>query len=314
MQMHGPSGKRRFTLGMQLASIPSNNVQPGHHMKLELFKSRWGWQGDWSACAAQVRQMGGVGVEGRLPTDATELRAMANGLQQEGLACIAVVFTGGDVIPHQGWTMQQHLDRLHRALDSTAVLNPRFLNLLAGNDRWALTQQVDFLGRAQALADTASVLCSFETHRGSALYSPWVTLALIKQLPQLRFTADISHWVVVCERLLNDAADELTPFIERVHHVQARVGYEQGPQVPHPAAPEYAEALNFHQCVWQAIWASQAARGYAVSTLTPEFGPDGYTHLLPFTQVPVADLSELNLGMVRSQRQQFDIWTRKESP
>jgi hypothetical protein len=248
-----------------------------------------------------------------MPTDAVELRAMAQGLQQEGLACIAVVFTGGDVIPNQHWTPLQHLDRLQHALDNAAVLQPRFLNLLAGNDRWALGQQVDFFGRAQALADAAGVLCSFETHRGSSLYSPWVTLALIEQLPQLRFTADISHWVVVCERLLNDAADDLMPFIERVHHIQARVGYEQGPQVPHPAAPEYAEAVAFHQGVWQAVWASQQARGYGVSTLTPEFGPDGYTHLLPFTKAPVADLWELNLGMARTQRQRFDLWSQKES-
>jgi hypothetical protein len=297
---------------MQLALMLCNHVQHDRRMKLELFKSRWGWQGDWSACAAQVRQMGGCGVEGRLPTDAAELRAMATGLQQEGLACIAVVFTGGDVIPHQGWTMQQHLQRLQHALESATVLQPRFLNLLAGNDRWPLMQQVDFFGRAQALADTAGLICSFETHRGSSLYSPWVTLELIKQLPQLRFTADISHWVVVCERLFNDAADDLSPFIERVHHIQARVGYDQGPQVPHPAAPEYAETLAFHQSVWRAIWASQRARGYAVSTLTPEFGPDGYTHLLPFTQAPVADLWELNLGMALSQRQQFDLWSQKE--
>jgi hypothetical protein len=283
-------------------------------MKLELFKSRWGWQGDWSACAAQVRQMGGCGVEGRLPTDAADLRAMATALQQEGLAYIAVVFTGGDVIPHQGWTVQQHLQRLQYALESAVVVQPRFLNLLAGNDRWPLAQQVDFLGHAQALADAAGVVCSFETHRGSSLYSPWVTLNLIAQLPQLRFTADISHWVVVCERLLNDVTDDLSPFIERVHHIQARVGYDQGPQVPHPAAPEYAETRAFHQSVWQAIWASQRARDYAISTLTPEFGPDGYTHLLPFTQAPVADLWDLNLGMALSQRQQFDLWSQKERP
>jgi hypothetical protein len=28
--------------------------------------------------------------------------------------------------------------------------------------------------------------------------------------------------------------------------------------------------------------------------MTPEFGPDGYLHLEPFTQEPVADLWELN--------------------
>ncbi|MGC5340916.1 sugar phosphate isomerase/epimerase, partial [Escherichia coli] len=80
--------------------------------------------------------------------------------------------------------------------------------------------------------------CSFETHRASSLYSPWLTLDIVRQLPRLRYTADISHWVVVCERLLDDPLDDLTLFLERVHHVQARVGYAQGPQVPDPAAPE----------------------------------------------------------------------------
>jgi hypothetical protein len=32
-------------------------------------------------------------------------------------------------------------------------------------------------------------------------------------------------------------------------------------------------------------------------TMTPEFGPDGYLHLLPFTRQPVAGLWELNVWM-----------------
>ncbi len=149
-------------------------------MKLELFKSLWGWQGDWSQCFAQVRQMGGTGVEARMPLNGADARTMSHSLKQQGLQYIAVVFTGGDVVPHQGWTVQQHLDRLQLALDTAAILQPRFLNVLAGNDRWPLAQQVDFFGRAQVLADAAGVVCSFETHRGSSLYSPWVTLALIE--------------------------------------------------------------------------------------------------------------------------------------
>ncbi|RFO96641.1 xylose isomerase [Rhodoferax lacus] len=281
-------------------------------MQLDLFKSLWGWQGDWSQCAAQVREMGGVGVETRMPVDAAAVQQQAQALQNEGLALISVVFTGGDVLPNQAWTPAQHLQRLQGALDSAAILQPRFINLLAGNDRWPLAQQVDFFGQAQALADAAGVVCSFETHRASSLFSPWVTLALIEQLPQLRFTADISHWVVVCERLLDAPQDDLSPFIARVHHTQARVGYDQGPQVPHPGAPEYAREVAFHYRVWQSIWASQAARGYSHTTLTPEFGPDGYTHLMPFTKAPVADLWELNLGMARTQRAQFERWLHRQ--
>ena len=278
-------------------------------MKIDLFRSLWGWQGDWAQCAAELRAVGCVGVEARLPTDPCAVRALRYSLQQEDISYIAVVFTGGDVIPDQRWTMEQHWDRLRGALDAAQVARPRFLNVLPGNDRWSLSQQVAFFGRAQELADEAGLVCSFETHRATSLYSPWVTLDVIAQLPQLRFTTDLSHWVVVCERLLNDPVDDLAPFIERVHHVQARVGYAQGPQVPHPAAPEYAGELAFHQGVWERVWASQRARGYAVTTLTPEFGPDGYTHRLPFTQAPIADVWALNQWMTRTEAEHFARWS-----
>jgi sugar phosphate isomerase/epimerase len=283
-------------------------------MRLELFRSLWGWQGDWSQCAAQLRQIGCVGVEARLPSDPYAQRALRQSLRQEDLAYIAVVFTGGDVVPRQDWTLQQHWDRLQAAIDGAREVGARFLNVLPGNDRWPLAQQVAFFGRAQELTDAAGATCSFEIHRATSLYSPWVTLDLIAQLPQLRFTADISHWVVVCERLLDDPADDLSPFIERVHHVQARVGYDQGPQVPHPGAPEYARELAFHQGVWEHIWAAQRARGCAVTTLTPEFGPDGYTHKLPFTQAPIADVWALNQWMARAEAEHFARWSAGHAP
>ncbi|RCA01028.1 sugar phosphate isomerase/epimerase, partial [Klebsiella pneumoniae] len=144
---------------------------------------------------------------------------------------------------------------------------------------------------------------------------PWLTLEIIQQLPQLRFTADISHWVVVSERLLDDPSDDFSAFIDRVHHVQARVGYDQGPQVPHPAAPEYQPALAFAERFWQQIWRSQRQRGYPQTTLTPEFGADGYLHHLPFTNVPVADLWSLNAWMAARQQahfQQFLSLTEQE--
>ena len=132
------------------------------------------------------------------------------------------------MLPAQHETPEQHLARLQTRFAEASSLNPRFVNLLAGNDRWPLAQQVDFLGKAHELAAGFGLTCSFETHRATSLYSPWLTLEIIQQLPQLRFTADISHWVVVSERLLDDPSDDFSAFIDRVHHVQARVGYDQG--------------------------------------------------------------------------------------
>ncbi|GHK57879.1 hypothetical protein KPZU09_76150 [Klebsiella pneumoniae] len=132
------------------------------------------------------------------------------------------------MLPAQHETPEQHLARLQSRFAEASGLNPRFVNLLAGNDRWPLAQQVDFLGKAHELAAGFGLTCSFETHRATSLYSPWLTLEIIQQLPQLRFTADISHWVVVSERLLDDPSDDFSAFIDRVHHVQARVGYDRG--------------------------------------------------------------------------------------
>lgn len=241
-----------------------------------------------------------------MPLTLDEQQALASDIRAAELEYIAIVFSGGDVIPKQKETPEQHLERLKQRFDAAKQLQPLFVNLLAGNDRWPLAQQVDFLGKAHELAKCFELNCSFETHRATSLYSPWLTLEIIQQLPQLQFTADISHWIVVSERLLNDPCDDFTAFIDRVHHIQARVGYDQGPQVPHPAAPEYQTALKFQQDFWQKIWQSQHRRGYQQTTLTPEFGADGYLHHLPFTNVPVADLWSLNAWMLHEEQQHFN--------
>ena len=75
--------------------------------------------------------------------------------------------------------------------------------------------------------------------------------------------------------------------------------------MPHPAAPEYQEALEAHERWWTQIWQSQLARGVSVATMTPEFGPDGYLHCMPFTGAPVADLSQINAWMGARQKQRF---------
>jgi hypothetical protein len=96
-----------------------------------------------------------------------------------------------------------------------------------------------------------------------------------------------------------------------VYHIHGRVGYDQGPQVPHPAAPEYKEALLSHQECWEIIWDIQYSKDLKVTTMTPEFGPDGYLHTLPFTNAPVADLWEINCWMAQNEREHFNGYAQK---
>lgn len=282
-------------------------------MELDVFRTLWGVATPLEELAASLNTHGYVGVEARFSLSRKERLHFRQVLSDFDLSYIGIIFTGSDVVPNQSETSLQHLARLERKLGDAADLAPRFVNVLPGNDRWPLTEQVEFFGRAQELAQKHELLCSFETHRASSLYSPWITLDLIRQMPDLQFTTDISHWVLVCERLLNSPEDDLSPFLERVHHIQARVGYDQGPQVPHPAAPEYAEALAFHQRVWEQVWRYHQEKGYERTTLTTEFGADGYLHHLPFTNVPVADLVSLNNWMASTERQHFQYFMQHQA-
>jgi len=114
---------------------------------------------------------------------------------------------------------------------------------------------------------------------------------------------------VVTERLVLDELPEVLDLCaERTLHIQPRVGYDQGAQVPDPRAPEHANDVEAHFRWWQHVWAGQKKRGFEVITMTPEFGPDGYLHCEPFTQKPVADLRDINAYMGNLVRERFHAW------
>jgi hypothetical protein len=128
---------------------------------------------------------------------------------------------------------------------------------------------------------------------------------LISRFDTLRLCADFSHWVCVGERLLEDQDDILQRCAQRTIHLHARVGYEEGPQVPDPRAPEYQRHCEAHERWWEWIWAAQAARGDTETTLTPEFGPPAYLQTLPYTNVPVANLWDICDWQAQRQAEKF---------
>ncbi|WP_394242087.1 sugar phosphate isomerase/epimerase family protein [Halopseudomonas laoshanensis] len=277
-------------------------------MRLDLFKTLWGHEGTFEEAATLAVDAGFVGIEAPAPADAEEFQQLATVLATHGLDYIAEICTAGSYVPDRHATPDEHLASLETKIKRSLPLDPRFCNVMGGCDAWPLDVQIDFFRRAQDLADRFGVMCSFETHRGRSFFNPWVTRDVLRAVPDLRITCDFSHWVVVCERLMDSEWETILEVAEKAHHVHSRVGYDQGPQVPHPAAPEYAEALASHERCWQAIWESQARRGYAVSTMTPEFGPDGYLHTQPFTGMPVADLWQVNKWVGLRERDRFAEW------
>ncbi|HEY6131140.1 MAG TPA: TIM barrel protein [Halioglobus sp.] len=281
-------------------------------MELECYKTLWGHIGSFSQACQQALAAGFSGVEGPAPASRVEQASWRKQLANAGLFYIAEICTAGSYIPDRQASVTQHLSSLERKLEHSVALAPRFVTCIGGCDAWEVEQSLEFFSQSMQLAQNYGVGISFETHRGRSFFNPWVTARICEQLPGLQLTADFSHWCVVCERLMDSEQDVLGYLIDRVWHIHARVGYEQGPQVVDPRLARYQRALQSHQHWWRRIWACQQHKGYTRSTLTPEFGPDGYQQLDAFTNCPVGNLWEINRWMALTQRQQFEQWIAAE--
>lgn len=274
-------------------------------MELNMFKTLWGYEGSLASAVDQARAAGFDGLEGQTPQTPAQLAELSAALNDGGLRFIAEITTGGSYVPERHASVEQHLCDLDAGLARARRLDPLQVNCIGGCDAWPLTETLRFFEGGMALAQRHGVSLSFETHRARSLFNPWITRDVVATLPQIALTADFSHWCVVCERLIDSELDILRAIAPNVRHIHARIGYDQGPQVPHPAAPEYAAALAAHQRWWALIWTAQRAAGQTLTTMTPEFGPDGYLHCLPFTQAPVADLWTLNRWIGATERAHF---------
>ena len=277
-------------------------------MHLQLFKPLWGHSSSFEVAVKDAVDPGFDGIEGAAPESVTDSQAWHAALSEHDLRYVAEICTGGTYVPNREATLRQHLDDFDRKLELSLRLDPLFVNCLGGLDAWPEEQSFDFFAQAIEIAERAEVLVSFETHRGRSFFNPWVTDRLTTELPHIKLTCDYSHWCVVCERLIDTELDVLQRLANHAHHIHARVGYDQGPQVPHPGAPEYEPALRAHQRWWEMIWHAQSENGYTVTTMTPEFGPDGYLHHAPFTQEPVANLWTLNCWIADEERSHFNSW------
>lgn len=275
-------------------------------MKLKTFKTLWGHTGSLGDAIVSCHENDFDGIEGPSPGTTAEQHRFRQSLRAAGLDYIAEICTAGSYVPDRQATPADHLKSLRQQAQAALECTPLFLTVIAGCDAWDIGQSVDFFGAAIALAENLGVTAAFETHRSRSFFNPWTTREILRQLPALKLTCDFSHWCVVCERLIGTEPEVLALCAARAHHIHARVGYDQGPQVPHPAAPEFNTVLTAHERWWSQIWHSQLDRGMTISTLTPEFGPDGYLQCRPFTGEPVADLAEINAWMAARQRQRFD--------
>jgi hypothetical protein len=207
-----------------------------------------------------------------------------------------------------GITVAEHVQTFQEQIALAQTFQPYFINTHSGRDGWNAEERTRFFTLAVSIEQQSGVQIAHETHRGRVLFNPWVTRDVLQHFPTLNLCCDFSHWVCVCERLLEDVEDIIELAAGQCLHIHARVGYEEGPQVPDPRAPEYRRHLEAHERWWRIVWAKQAQRGFTTSTLTAEYGPPDYLHTLPYTQTPVANLGEICEWQTQREAAQFAAW------
>jgi len=298
-------------------------------MPLSLAKTLWGVEGAddpsrWPALFARIKSEGFSAVEAIAPT--WRQQGFCAALEAAGLSLICQIHTtGGDVSP-TGEYLYCTSNKLHDHLGSfvrlTAEcaglpLKPVLINSHSGHDSWGSGDKaVAFLKQALKIEAAIGVPVVHETHRQRLLYSPY-SAAEILALPEfekLKVNADLSHWCCVCEHVFDAASprDDFWPAIlatvaKHCEFIHMRIGYEEGPQVNEPDAPEHSAAAEAHWSWWRTIWAAQLQRAADGATLwaEPEFGPPPYLHTLPYTNQPVADLWDVNKRIAQRARAEF---------
>lgn len=270
-------------------------------MKVLYFCPRWGQEHvKWNLFIKKVKDAGYDGIESGLPDLETEQDEMLNEVAKSGLG-----FVG------QHWQtinpdFEEHCLEFEKRLRSLVDAKPLFINSQTGKDYYRFEQNRQLISLAKNITIETGVKILHETHRGKFSFAAHITKNFLECLPDLQITLDISHWCNTAESFLHDQQEAVALALSRTEHIHSRVGYQEGPQITHPRAPEWADALDFHLSCWDKVIEKQREIGKERFTITSEFGAPPYLPLLPFTRQPVVDQWEINVYMMNLLKERYN--------
>ena len=237
-----------------------------------------------------IKDAGFEGVEMIVPDDNAGRNRLGVLLNENGLDLVAQVRA-------EGTTTDAQIESLKKGLGEVLGLNPLLVNVHCGKDFWHFKENRRVIASTQSFAGERGIKVLHETHRGRATFCTTATMDIIEALPEIRFTADFSHWCCVHNSLLQDQREAVSRVIERADYIHARVGCATSPQITDPRAPEWKEAVEAHIRWWEKIAERRKKNHAEFLAICSEFGPPPYMVTLPFTGRPVADAWEINCYM-----------------
>ena len=147
-----------------------------------------------------------------------------------------------------------------------------------------LSEAVPFLREARHIAHDQGVPYFVETHRNNVPESLNQALALVDRMPEIRFTGDFSHFVLVGEFYGwegEGAIEKMRPVLERTSHLHGRISNGEAVQVD--VGDGSGDTAQFFVQIWAAAmraWKADAGPG-DVFPFASELGPPRYALTLP---------------------------------
>ncbi|RMJ06627.1 hypothetical protein CDV36_013767 [Fusarium kuroshium] len=255
---------------------------------IKRFRTVWGIDSGekfdkWIPWFPELKKQGYAGVEvditDRDADNLGQLRKILDDADLEVTVLMHTAWAGYVGARPTGLTPDVHLEIYRKTLELAKILRPVKINAQSGGDYWTVDESVYFYQKTLEVdkeLGLAGLVCH-ETHRNRALFTPYAAKQILLKVPELRITADISHWVVVCERLLDLGEEDkeiLDLLVPRVHHIHARIGTTQSSQCPEPEDPIFKPEREFFEKLWLRI--VKARSQDALITFVPEYGPFPY--------------------------------------
>jgi hypothetical protein len=208
------------------------------------------------------------------------------------------VFIAQELTGTHGGSVDDYIRRMTDRLTELASYRPTFINAQTGSDVFSFDENCRVIDAALTVTAKTGVRILHETHRGRFSFHAPSLLPYLRRFPEMELTGDFSHFCAVSESLLQDQAFVIRQIIPHVAHLHARVGHEQGPQVPDPAAPEWQQHVSLFLAWWKEIVDFRRSQSASLFTITPEHGPAPYMPLAPYSRHPLGNQWDNNLYIV----------------
>ncbi|KAJ5910374.1 hypothetical protein N7504_005017 [Penicillium tannophilum] len=261
-------------------------------MRIDRFRTVWGIEpginlDNWAKWFPELKALGYSGVEVNIHAldskqEIPRLRQICDGLDFDI-----------SVLGHSSWVDYlgprpvglraiDHLKTYRDVLLLAEPLRPVSFNFQSGEDAWDIEESIKFY-RGTLEVDTelgVSGRVFHETHRNRSMFTPYAAQQILKAVPQLRITADFSHWMVGLERLLDVGEGDramMDSIIPHVYHIHTRIGTTQASQCPEPMNPVFEQERLCFERLWTKVLQCRIEENADTKIIfVPEYGPFPY--------------------------------------